>query len=435
MSYRSSVLFFSSLIYIGLGITLSAIGPLLPSLAQRNGVGLSEIGLVFTGIFLGAMVAQLVAGEVADRVGRRPVYLFGVIVMVFATIGLIESRLFALTIAMAAAWGIGLGAAELAANVLAAELFPNRSVSSLNLLNVFFGVGSFVGPALVSLALGWWHAGTPALLIGGALIATQVPFVARLRDGGSRTSISTAKAVAGSHDTPPAELPDSTPPPRGRSVYGSPLLWVLGAALLVYVGAEQMTGGWTAVFMERTTALALRGAALVASGFWVAFTLGRAAVAVFGARVAPRAVLTAGVATALAGALIVNLGAGNTQLSIAGFLLIGLGFGPIYPTTLAIAGRWFAGAAGKAIGAAGALGSVGGMIFPFLDGVLIGRDGPLAGARFAVLAIVAVVALLAVARALAGRSTGPAFEPIAGPENERRRRVQTLARTPQAPAA
>lgn len=436
MSYRASVLLYSSIVYVGLGITASAIGPLLPDLAHRNGVGLSAAGLVFTGIFLGAVVAQLAAGEIADRVGRRPVFLFGVIVMVLATVGLIESRLFALTIAMAAAWGIGLGAAELAANVLAAELFPGKSVSTLNLLNVFYGVGAFTGPALVSLALGWWHSGMPALAIGAALLVTQAPFLTRLRDQPKVPSAASTEEPSNGRMTEGKGLPFGAPTgaPRRRVVYASPLLWLLGAALLVYVGTEQMVGGWAAVFMERTTELALSSAALVASAFWVAFTVGRAAAAAYGTRIAPRTALTAGLATALAGALLVNIGAGTAWLSIVGFLLIGFGFGPIYPTTLAIAGRSFAGAAGKAIGAVGALGSVGGMIFPLLDGILIGRDGPLAGARFVVLAIVAIVALLVVARTLIARSTGPARAPIAGPQRPRRR-AQPLARTPQTPAA
>ncbi len=395
MSRRTSTLVYSCIVYSGFGIIGAGIGPLLPNLAKINNASLAEIGLLFTGLFLGAVVSQLVAGPIADRAGRKPVLLFGIVLMIVTTVGLTESRALALTLAFATLWGVGLGATELAANVLITELYAERSVSALNLLNVFYGLGAFAGPALVSLSWEWWHTGMPALWLGAAVVAVQVPFITRLtevRAGGSREAGRAAAAgKAGGV----------------RPVYRSPFLWALGAALLVYVGTEQMVGGWATVYMTRTTSLAISSAALVASGFWIAYTFGRVAGAAVGVGLRARVVLSASLAVAAAGMLLVNLTAGNIPLSIVGFLITGFGFGPIYPTTMAIIGRSFAGATGKAIGTAGALGSAGGMVLPFLDGVFIGRLGPAAGAHFAILAVFAVAALSALALLASGRPAAP----------------------------
>ena len=411
MSRRASTLLYSCVVYFGFGIITAAIGPLLPDLAKINGTGLAEIGLVFTGLFLGAVLSQLVAGPIADRAGRKPVFLLGVVLMVAATVGLTASRVPALTLAFALLWGIGLGATELAANVLITELFAERSVSALNLLNVFYGLGAFAGPALVSVSWERWHTGMPALWVGAVVMVSQVPFVARLAEDRAA-----APSAAGGQDGGIGAVGKAA-----RPVYSSPFLWVLGAALLVYVGTEQMVGGWATVYMTRTTALAITSAALVASSFWIAFTFGRIAAAAVGARLAPRVVLAASLAGAAAGILLVNLGAGNIGLSVAGFLLTGFGFGPIYPTAMAIIGRFFAGASGKAIGTAGALGSVGGMVLPFLDGVFIGRLGPAAGAHFAILAVIGVAALSALAL-LASRRAGSSAHP-ATPAREKKGEV------------
>ncbi len=411
MSHRASALLCSSIIYVGLGTISTAVGPLLPNLAVRNGARLAEMGLLFTAIFLGAVVSQLIAGPITDRTGRRPVFLFAVALLVAATVGIIESRALWLTLAFASLWGVGLGVGQLVANVLAIELFAERGVSTLNLLNVFYGLGAFAGPALVSVSLRWWHTGMPALWFGALVLASQIPYIARMREEPAIGAHAPAdrRSERGAGLDPAAALlgPARSGGSERRSVYRSPFLWLLGAALLVYVGAEQMVGGWAVVYMERTASLALAKAALVASGFWIAYTLGRAASAGIGVRIAARFVLAASLATAAAGVLLVNLASGRVGLSVLGFLLTGFGFGPIYPTATAIIGRFFAGAAGKAIGTTGALGSVGGMILPFLDGLFIGRLGPAAAARFALIAVAGIAALTAIARLAAGRRSEP----------------------------
>jgi fucose permease len=52
------------------------------------------------------------------------------------------------------------------------------------------------------------------------------------------------------------------------------VLWLFSFFLLIYVGAENGAGGWVTTYLTQTTSLAAATAALVASVFWLALTLG-----------------------------------------------------------------------------------------------------------------------------------------------------------------
>ncbi len=381
MSKRASALALTGTAFLGFGIVTAGIGPLLPDLARNNGVGLSEVGMIFTALFLGAVLSQFAAGPLSDRVGREPMLFYGLLLMGAAIAAFSLARSFDVTIGCAFLAGIGLGTAELGANVLIAELFAERGVSAVNLLNVFYGAGAFCGPALVSLSWTSWHTGVPVLWAGAVVIVIPAPFMT-----GRRYEIASPNAR----------------PPAGRgpggAVYRSSLMWLLGAALLVYVGSEQAVGGWATVYMQRTAGLPLSDAALVASGYWIAYTVGRLAGAGLGVRMRPGAVLSAALCVALLGVALVNLTPGSERLSVIAILITGLGFGPVYPTAITIVSRAFPASAGGAVGAAGALGSAGGSLVPWAVGFVIARFGAVSGARCILATVLALIALCTLAQ-------------------------------------
>lgn len=178
-------------------------------------------------------------------------------------------------------------------------------------------------------------------------------------------------------------------------LYRSPLLWVLGLLLLVYVGTENGIGGWTTTYIDRTTPIGINNAALVTSGFWLALTLGRLVSAAAGRWLRSFTLLLISLAGAAAGGLLMAVSTGSTLPSIAAILLTGFSFGSIYPTTIAIITQRFPEAPGKAASVAAAMGSVGGMLLPWFQGVLLERAGVHASARFVALATLAMLALVA----------------------------------------
>jgi len=346
----------SCMSFFALGLITAALGPALPDLAANASSNLATIGAIFTALFLGGFITQLIAGPLNDRLGQRPVLLVGIGLLAAGICGIAISHALPLTLACALVAGLGHGAIDVSTNVLIAEVFAARSASALNLLNVFFGVGAVAGPAIAGLTLRVWGTALPVLWLGAGLMLVQAPFVRRL---------ASAPSVAHHDDL-------ATP---GLALLRSPLLWVFGGLLLLYVGTETGIGGWTTTYMERTTTIGA-AAALVTAGFWLALTGGRVAGALIGARVAAGVLLRLSLAGALAGAVLLAISPGNAALTVVAVILIGFCFGPIFPTALSIVTATFRRAPGTAASVVVAMGSLGGMLLPWAQGTLLESRGP-----------------------------------------------------------
>jgi fucose permease len=152
-------------------------------------------------------------------------------------------------------------------------------------------------------------------------------------------------------------------------------------------------GGWTTTYIEQTLQISIETAALVTAGFWLALTAGRMVSAAIGLRLSPERLLTASLAGASAGSLLMIAGQGNMLLTAAGVLLIGFCFGPIYPTMVAITTAAFPSGPGKAVSITAASGSLGGMAMPWMQGVLLTRVGPTFSAIFTLAGSLAMLLL------------------------------------------
>jgi FHS family L-fucose permease-like MFS transporter len=142
----------------------------------------------------------------------------------------------------------------------------------------------------------------------------------------------------------------------------------------------------------------------VTSGFWLAITLGRIMGTVLGSRLAPKKVLTICLSIASLGAILFVAGYGNPVLSIVAIFLIGLGFGTIYPTSMAIVTIAFAETPGQAGSVITVMGSVGGMLIPWLQGVIMQQSGIRSGTYMIVVLIALLVLMFALNQRVAKRA-------------------------------
>jgi FHS family Na+ dependent glucose MFS transporter 1 len=385
------VLVIACLMFFSLGMMTAAIGPVLPDLAKQAGSDLAAIGSVFTAIFLGALLAQLVSGPIGDRIGMGTVLIGGITLLAAGTLGITLSRALPLTLALALLAGLGHGAVDLGGTVLIANIYNNQAVSALNLLNVFFGLGAFVGPAVAGFALKTWATGLPAMWVSTALLLGLLPFLIKIRTSKSERgkSVDLAAPVI--------------------NIYRSPLLWGLGLLILLYVGTENGMGGWITTYMARTTPMRIEQAALVASGFWLALTAGRMASAALGLRFTSQSLLTGSLMAASCGSLLLVLSAGRVFLAVAAVLLIGFSLGSIYPTVMALTTAVFAQGPGKAASVVAAMGSLGGMALPWLQGVLLVKTGPSASSWFTAIASLLMLSLIVIIRVHQGRKAQFAY--------------------------
>jgi fucose permease len=162
---------------------------------------------------------------------------------------------------------------------------------------------------------------------------------------------------------------------KSTPFYRSPLLWIAGLILFLYVGSENGMGGWTGTYLQQSVSMPADQAALIVSGFWMTLTLGRLIGAYLGTRWTSDRLMLVSLTGAVFGGMLLALTTGNLALTIAAVLITGLFFGPIYPTTFSISASLFKESSGKAAGLIVALASLGGMFLPPLQGVVLTRFG------------------------------------------------------------
>lgn len=364
------------LLFFALGILTAGYGPLLSEFSVNTASSLSAVGGIYTALFCGALVAQLVSGTLSEKMGMIPLSIIASVILSGGLVSMTFSRNLVLLLAMALLTGLGHGTVNLSSNVMISCMFREKNVTAVNFINIFFGIGAVTGPVLVNLCLRTYHFGMPVLWCAAVLVLVSGAFMFAIRQ-----RVSVQKEVA---ENKPAD---------GLTLYRSPLLWAIGIFALIYMGTENAIGGWTATYLQQTVSFSLETASLVTAGFWLALTLGRAACAIMGTRLNAYQVIAISLSSAIAGVILFVLGIGVEGLSILALFLIGLGFGGIFPTTLALTTRLFTYAPGKAGSVIIAMGSIGSMLIPWLLGVVIEKYGPRQSGYLLAVSVLVMVAI------------------------------------------
>lgn len=389
-SQSTGVLVLACTCFFGLGVINAAIGPALPELAGNTGSTLAAVGSLFSGMFFGSLIAQVFSGPLLDRLGPRWPLLAGLVMIGMGITGVAFARILPIALAFAFLTGLGYGVIALIINVTVSNLFSHRRASALNLINMFFGMGAFIAPAIAGFSLRISGSSLPALWLGGALEILLLPFF-------FWRFTSKRQAVAESGE----------PSPTGKTQFlRSPVLWIMSLMLLFYIGTENGASGWVTTYMLQTTPLAAANAALAASAFWLAFTAGRMLGALLGVRWSTSTLLKMSLSIALIGGVLIVTSTGNILLSFLGFVLLGLGLGPTFPTALAVITAAFPGASGSATSLSMAVGFIGGMLIPWLLGILMEAEGPRAGALLLPSGVLIMLGCLAAVTALKQRLNG-----------------------------
>ena len=380
-------------IFFSAGFLMAAIGPVLPALSARTGASLSVMGRLMSAIFLGSLAAQVVSGWASDRFGRRVVLAVGLLLLAVTGMAIAISTALPLTLAAGIVYGIGYGAFSLSGNVMTSELVPARRASAVNLVNMFFGVGAVVGPLVVSVLLQRTGAALPALWMGGALLvaaavaaATALPDrLPVFNDGGS------VPAADGAAERPPSLVRD-------------PMLLACGIFLMLYVGSEMAAGAWTAVYLHQSAGMNEARSAAATSLFWAMLTMGRIGAVLGGMRITAEHLLNAAVWITCAGAALLWAGHGSAAASVTAFAILGFGYGPIYPTGVAVLTSRFPQAAGTATSQMGVLAAIGGALLPWIHGLVLAHRPTADSAALTLAVAVAMIAAWECTRRLAHRA-------------------------------
>ena len=140
----------AQLAFLPTGILTTLLGPMLPLLIGRWALNDKQAGNLFLVQFLAALVGVQLSGVLLSRLGFRPAFLLGLLLMAGGAATLYVGSMW-LGMASIAVYGLGLGLIIPSDNLLIAEIGGDSRTSAVSLLNFFWGVGA----VLCSLLVAW----------------------------------------------------------------------------------------------------------------------------------------------------------------------------------------------------------------------------------------------------------------------------------------
>ena len=357
------------------GCVAAMLGTIMPTFKLSE----AENGTIALMQAIGLMVASLSVGPLVDRFGKKPALLIA--------LGLISAALFVLpstggeygpvrlTLFML---GFGGGILVTAANALASDINVEHRASTLNFLNLFFGVGTMATPLISANILGN-NATTLCYLVavfsGIALILTGTTAIP-----GPQKQGGFSMAEAG-------------------TMLGRPALWLLALMLFVYVACEVGIFNWEVKYLMAQGVSQTTATNILGFGFAGALTIGRLIVSKMLANVPPQTV-TLGAAVMMAVTTFLMLQTSSPELTIGCLVLAGLAMAPVFPTTLAMVGNAFPRGTATAMGIVITAGWAG----LALSSQIIGSIAASSGLKAALMVLPVAAVLMAVAN-LALRSS------------------------------
>jgi fucose permease len=137
----------------GLGLCFALLGSIGVKLMPRLNIDRGRFGTLISYFMFTCLVVSLVVGVITDRVGFGPVAVFGFLATALAVMLLARARAFGPTVLCCVILGSGAMALNTAGNTLIpVVLFGGQDpAAASNLGNVFFGLGLFLTPLIVSL--------------------------------------------------------------------------------------------------------------------------------------------------------------------------------------------------------------------------------------------------------------------------------------------
>jgi len=312
--------------FISIGLPDGMLGVAWPAIRLQMDQPLAAVGAITMTMTACSAASSLLAGSVVQRIGTGAVVAGSCLFTAMGLLGFSVAPSFGWLVALAIPLGLGAGAVDASLNHFVSAHYSSRH---MNWLHGFWGVGATTGPLVMGVALassGGWAAG--ARSIGLMQLGLTLVLFASM----SLWSRETAHAPA---DADPLDEPSANLNPQPLA------MWLAPMCFLLYVSAEMGTGLWAASILVTDRGLSAGDASVWVSLYFGAITVGRVAVGLVANRIGNRRLVRAGIAVAMAGALLFALPSAFGDLSPVGLVLMGLGCAPIFPSLMHETARRF----------------------------------------------------------------------------------------------
>lgn len=304
------------LAFIGLGLPDSLLGSGWPVMHTELGAPISAMGLVSMIIAAGTVVSSLASDFLTRKLGTGLVTFISVLMTAGAMLGFSFAGAFWVLCIIAVPYGLGAGGVDAALNNYIALHYKSRHMSWLH---CFWGMGALISPFIMSAAItgsaGWQ---------GGYSLVSYVQFglCAVLLFSLPLWKKRAAPEVGGGK---PLTLPQTL---RLRGV-----VFIL-VAFFCYSAVEATAMQWASSYFTEHRQVSAELAAMLGSLFYIGITAGRLVSGFVSEKLGDKRLIRIGIAVMMAGIVLLALPFDTYAVAVAGFLIIGFGCAPVYPSII-----------------------------------------------------------------------------------------------------
>ena len=304
------------LAFISLGLPDSLLGAGWPTMYGELGVPVSYMGIVSMVISGGTIISSLMSDRLTRKFGTRVVTVVSVFLTAGALFGFSFSDRFWMLILFSVPYGLGAGAIDAALNNYIALHYSARHMSWLH---CFWGVGAIVSPFIMSYALtsSTWNDG--CRIVGyiqlgiAALLLVTLPV---WKINSKKTDVVEQKNIGLL---------------GALKIKGVPFILI---GFFAYCAAEATAMQWASTYFVEVKHISEAQAAQFASLFYIGITAGRFLSGFVSAKIGDRRMIIIGASVLTLGIILLVIPVTAAELSLAGFVIIGLGCAPIYPSII-----------------------------------------------------------------------------------------------------
>ncbi len=350
--------------FISLGLPDSIFGIAWPYMSVDFSRALETAGIVTISMTICAAISSVMSGYVLAKFGTGRVTFISCLMTATGLVGYSIAPSFLWLIPFVPLLGFGAGSIDCGLNIFVSAHYSSRH---MNWLHCCWGIGATLGPVIMTAFVAGnadWRGGYRTV----GLIQFSLAIILFL-------TLGLWAKVKGSGDGADGEgaIPDATGTEAELRGMRARAIWMQIAIYVVYTSCEFIVGLWAFTLLTK-----FRGVAPAYAGAWVSVYYGSLTVSRFLSgfvvnRLGNRVMIRTGLIASLAGIVLFAFqfffpGA-SPITALAGLVLIGGGFGPVFPCMTHETSRRFRDeTARKVIGFQAAGACIGGATFPALVG-------------------------------------------------------------------
>ncbi|MFR0559749.1 MFS transporter [Limosilactobacillus mucosae] len=303
------------LIFVSLGLPDSLLGSGWPKMQVEFGVPSSYAGYVFMMISAMTIISALLSPKLIQRLHVKWIVTFSIMLTIFGLLGFSFCTQYWMLLVCAIPYGLGAGAIDAAMNHYVAN---NYSGAVMNFLHCFYGVGAIISPYLMALAIkvAHWNEGyrwTAFLQIGILLVVISSWSLWQQNDPKADESKIDSAGI--------------------KETIKQPGVMATLLAFFAYSAGEATCFLWVPSYFAGTrTGISSELVASFGSLIFGGLMIGRLIAGFIANRLGDRRMIRSGTMVELIGILLTALPIKGYLVAAIGFLIIGIGMGPIYPS-------------------------------------------------------------------------------------------------------